>query len=252
MKRIIIEDVWKKFRIGYHTKVGTLARAISMFSGREQKEDLWALKGVSFDVRAGEIIGLIGENGSGKSTLMRTIAGIYPQTKGNIITHGKVLPLINLYIGIKNRLTMRDNIYLVGGLFGLSAKEISKRFDTIVSYTELEKFISTKLYQFSTGMLQRLALSVAVHCDPEILLMDEVFAVGDEGFRQKTTETIMALLKQGASVVLVSHELWMIEKFCQRVIWLDKGKIVRGGKAAEVIQEYKTAETQRVTVCGSA
>ena len=188
-KRIIIENLSKKFRIGFKKHQSALERFISLFSGKEPKKTIQALKEVSFTAKKGEIMGVIGENGSGKSTLLRTIAGIYKQDEGKIITNGKIISAISLVIGLHLRLTMKDNIFLVGSFFGLSRKEIIQKFHSIVEFAELENFINTKVYQFSEGMKARLAFSIAIHCNPDILLLDEIFEVGDESFREKSAES---------------------------------------------------------------
>lgn len=238
--RIIVKDVSKKFKIGFKKNQGALARFISFFSGKEPRKIIWALKHVSFKAKAGEIIGIIGENGSGKSTLLRIIAGIYDKDDGVVKINGKLISLINLKVGPKERLTTRDNIYLCCSLFDLGKKEIKKKFNSIVEFAELENFVNTKIYQFSEGMKQRLAFSIAIHCNPDILLLDEVFEVGDENFKIKSADKIKELVSKGAMVLLVSHELWMIEKYCDRVIWFDKGRIIKEGRSEEVIEEYKT------------
>jgi len=163
---------------------------------------------------------------------------VYQPDCGNVFTRGKIISLINLNIGMQERLTMKDNIYLVSSLFGISREIIKKRFDLIVKFADLEEFVNTKLYQFSNGMLQRLAFSIAIHSNPKILLLDEVFAVGDEDFRKKSAERIQELVKGGASVILVSHELWMIEKYCGRVIWMKDGRIYREDGVG-VLEEYR-------------
>lgn len=244
MERIVAKDISKKFKIGFKKNQNALQRFISLFSGREPKKTFWAVSEVSFRVEAGEVVGIIGENGSGKSTLLRVIAGIYCPTLGNVEVNGKIIPLINLGLGMQFRLTMKDNIYLICALFGLGAGEVREKFDSIAEFAKLEDFVETKLYQFSVGMMQRLAFSIAVHCNPEILLLDEVFAVGDENFRNKSSETIMNVVKEGGSVMLVSHELWMIEKYCNRVIWLDEGRILKEGNTEEVVAEYKQYESE--------
>lgn len=237
--RIIIRDLVKKFKIGFRKNQGTLFRILDFFSGRESKKNLFALKGVSLNVKKGEILGIIGENGGGKSTLLRCIAGIYRQDKGIVKKNGKMISLINLNIGMQDRLTMKDNIFLVGALFDISRKDIKKRFNSIVEFSELKDYVNTKLYQFSNGMLQRLAFSIAIHSNPEILLLDEVFEVGDEEFKKKSAEKIKELVSKGASVVLVSHELWMIEKYCHRVIWIDEGRIKMEGDVKSVLKGYE-------------
>jgi ABC-2 type transport system ATP-binding protein len=239
--RIIVEGVCKEFRVGFRKNQAALARFISLLSAREPKRTLRALDEVSFEVQAGRILGAIGENGSGKSTLLRIIAGIYSKDKGRIAVNGNVISLINLYIGLKERLAMEDNIYLVGAFFGMSRKALKERFDSIVEFSELKDFINTKIYQFSNGMRQRLVFSIAVHCNADILLLDEVFEVGDEHFRLKSANKLKELTKNGTSAILVSNEMLMVEKYCDRVIWLDKGRVVKEGKTEDVIREYKMA-----------
>lgn len=243
MKRIIVEGVSKEFRVGFKKNQPALARFISLFSAREPKRTLRVLDEVSFEVEAGQIFGIIGENGSGKSTLLRIIAGIYSKDKGRIVVNGSLISLINLYIGLKVRLTMEDNIYLVGAFFGISHKVLKERFDAIVEFSELRDFINTKLFQFSSGMMQRLVFSIVAHANPDILLLDEVFELGDEHFRFKSANEIKKLTKNGTSVILVSHELELIEKYCGRVILLDKGRIVKKGNTEDVTAEYKRRES---------
>lgn len=238
MKRIVAEGVSKKFGIGVRRKRSALARVLSLFSGREQRKTLWALSDVSLSVDAGEVVGMIGANGSGKSTLLRVIAGIHGADGGNVRTCGKVVPMINLYVGLNARLSMRDNIYMCCSLFGMSRKEIDRRFSSIAEFAGLSGFVDTKIYQFSDGMKQRLSFSIAIHCDPQILLIDEVFEAGDEEFRMKSAGRIKELVGRGASVILVSHDLSMVEKYCDRVIWLDKGRIVMEGGCRKVVGRY--------------
>jgi len=235
---IIADNLSKEFRIGFKKHQGALARILGLFSGKESKKKLVAIDNVSLKVKAGEIVGVIGSNGSGKSTLLRILADIYPVYSGEVKTRGKVVPIIGLGAGMHDRLTMKENIFLLGSLFGLGQSTIKRRFSSIVEFANLENFVNTKLYQFSTGMLERLAFSIAIHSDPDILLLDEVFEVGDEAFKKKSADKIKELVRNGASVLLVSHELWMVEKYCNRVIWLKKGKIVKQGDAKKIIKEY--------------
>ena len=236
--RIIVKNISKKFKIGFKKHQSVLARFVSFFSGKEPKKIIQALKDVSFKVKKAEIVGIIGENGSGKSTLLRVIAGIYKQDKGEINVNGKIISAINLKIGLHQRLTMKDNIYFCCSLFGLSQKEIKKKLHLIVEFAELGNFINTKIYQFSEGMKSRLAFSIAIHCNPEILLLDEVFEVGDEKFKIKSADKIKGFVKKRATVLLVSHDLHMVKKYCDKVIWLDKGKIIKEGDIKEIIKEY--------------
>ena len=240
MTRITLENINKKFRIGFAKNQGVLGRMIAIFSSREKKRELVVLEGLSLTVNAGEILGIIGQNGSGKSTLLRIIAGIFQADAGKIKLSGKVISLINLNIGLKERLTMKENIFLVGALFGLSYREIKKRFQGIMEFSELAEFVDTKIYQFSSGMVQRLIFSIAIFADPDILLLDEVFEVGDEDFRSKSANKIKDLVKNSqAAVILVSHDLEMVGKYCDRVILLEKGRIVRQGGAPEIVSEYR-------------
>ena len=238
MKKISTHHVSKKFKIGFKKRQSVLAHLATFLAGREQKREIVALDDISLDVDAGEILGLIGDNASGKSTLLRIIAGIYTQDTGDLITHGKIISIINLGIALKERLTMKENVYLVGSLFGVSQQQLHARFDSIVDFSELNPFIDTKIYQFSAGMLQRLAFSIAIHSDPEILLLDEVFEVGDEHFRKKSSEKIKKLVAGGVAVIFVTHDLEMIRRQCHRVVWLSNGKIKMIGAPDEIVRHY--------------
>jgi ABC-type polysaccharide/polyol phosphate transport system ATPase subunit len=239
VKRISIKNLKKEFKIGFIKRQTALMRIFGMISGRTPRKKIIAIDDVSFGVNSGDILGLIGKNGSGKSTLLRLVAGIYKQDKGIIMTDGKIISLINLRAGLKNRLTMTDNIYLIGSIFGMSQKTIRKRFASIAKFSQLEKFTNTKLFQFSQGMRQRLVFSIAVHAEPKILLLDEVFELGDKNFKKKSANKIKQLVKTGACVLLVSHELWMIKKYCNRTIWIDKGKIIQKGSTSKIISQYE-------------
>jgi len=237
-KKISVMNVSKKFKIGFKKNQSALARTLSLFSGKSKKKDFWALKNISFDIYPKEIVGLIGENGSGKSTLLRIISGIYPFSEGSINVHGKIIPLIGLDSGFKYRLTMKDNIFILGRLLGLSKKDIRKKFNSIVKFSELDDFLNTKLFQFSSGMIQRLSFSIAINANPDILVLDEIFAVGDESFRRKSANKIKELSRKGVTVLFAGHELWMIEEYCDRVIWMNKGRILKQGKSKEIVKEY--------------
>jgi ABC-type polysaccharide/polyol phosphate transport system ATPase subunit len=219
-KRIIVKDVCKRFRIGFRKRASFLERIILFFSGRESKKVIKVLDKINLEVYSGEIVGLVGENGCGKSTLLRIIAGIIRQDSGEIITNGRVVSLINLNVGLKDRLTMKDNIFLIGSLFGMSYKEILRRYNSITSFSELKGYENTKIYQFSNGMRQRLVFSVAVACSPDVLLLDEVFEVGDENFKKKSSHKIKEIIKKGGCVILVSHDMDLIRRNCGRVVEL--------------------------------
>jgi ABC-type polysaccharide/polyol phosphate transport system ATPase subunit len=240
MKRITAKNISKDFKIGFKKRQTALTRLSSLLSGKIPKKTLHALKNVSFEINSGEIVGLIGKNGSGKSTLLRILAGIYSNYWGKIQVNGKIIPLI---LAIRksedNRMTLEESIYLWGALFGLSQKEIKRKLKSIIKFAELEDFANTQLYQFSVGMLQRYIFSIAIHCNPDILLLDEIFAIGDEDFKEKSINKVKELVKNGTSVLLVSHDLDIIKKYCDKVILMEKGKIIKEGKTKEIVEEYK-------------
>lgn len=239
MRKITVKSVYKKFDIGYVKSQGFLARTISFFTGREKKKEIIVLNDISLDVNSGEVIGIIGDNGSGKSTLLRVVAGIYSPDSGIVETNGRIVSLINLGVGLKERLTMRENIFFVGSIMGMGQKEIREKFDSIVAFSELEEFLDTKIYQFSSGMVQRFLFSVAVHSSPDILLLDEIFEVGDEHFRQKSSGKMEELISNNISVLIVSHSMELVEKYCNKVIWIEKGKIIKEGNPSEVVASYR-------------
>ena len=242
-KRIIVENISKKFEIGFIKNEGALSKAVSFILRRNDKKEIQVLDSVSFDVSAGENLGIIGRNGSGKSTLLRIVAGIYESDFGQIKTDGKLVYLNGLGQGLKDRLTMRENIYLVGSIMGLSQKDIRKRFEEIVEFSGLKEFLDTKVYQFSSGMITRLSFSITVYClkhqNPDILLLDEVFGSGgDIDFQNKAILKMEELVKGGATVLLVSHSLDIVKKYCDRTVFLDHGRIVEVGDSESVINSY--------------
>jgi len=237
MERIILEKISKIFKKEKISKP-ILKTILNLNLIRFKKEPIKILKNISFKINSNEIVGIIGRNGSGKSTLLRIISGIYKQDKGNIKINGKIISMINLYTGLQDMLTMKENIYLLGILFGLSKKEIKERMDKIIKFSELEEYSNTKLYKFSNGMLQRIAFSTAIYCDPKILLLDEVFEIGDEKFKKKSIKKMNQLVKEGISIVLVSHDLEMLERYCKRLIWIENGIIKKEGNLKEIIKDY--------------
>lgn len=244
MERIILKNISKKFKIGHNKNRSALSKIISLVSGVEQKKEFWALKNISFTVKEGETLGVIGVNSSGKSTLLRTIAGIYKKDKGKVKTEGRAVYLAAYGQWLNPRLTMKDNVFLMGSILGLSQKDIKKRFKDIVEFSGLKDYTNTKIHQFSSGMITRLNFSVRVHClshqNPDIILLDEVIgSSGDINFHIKAMKKIEELIKGGASIVLVSHNMSIIRKYCKKVLWIDKGSIVKGGKADNIIKAYE-------------
>ena len=210
----------------------------ALFGGRPTIESFWALRDVSFEVKKGETIGIIGPNGSGKSTLLKLIAGVSQPSQGKIEVNGKIAPLIELGAGFHPELTGRENVYLNGVILGLSKKKITSKFDEIINFAELWDFIDQPIKHYSSGMYLRLAFAVAVHTDPEILLIDEILAVGDEGFQQKCFARLREFQDQGKTIVIVSHDLTSIQQFSQRAFYIKSGNIAASGKPEEVINSY--------------
>ena len=242
--RIQLKNVMKKFDLSLKDNQNALAKTISFLFGEKNRNDFIVLDDISFRVSKGENIGIIGKNGSGKSTLLRVIAGVYKIDGGEIKTKGELVYLTGFGYGIKPRLTMRENIYLSGSIMGLGQETIKSKFDEIVDFSGLRKYIDTKIYKFSSGMKTRLATSIGLHCvsckNPDILLVDEVIGGGsDKNFQEKALEKMEGLLRGGASVILVSHSFNAIKKYCDKVFWIEDGKIIMRGKPNFVIKKYR-------------
>jgi ABC-type polysaccharide/polyol phosphate transport system ATPase subunit len=216
---------------------------------------LQVLEEINITVRKGERIGIIGRNGSGKSTLLRLIAGIYEVDGGVLQTNGSLMYISGFAQGIKSKLTMRENIYLIGSIMGLSKKEVQGVFEEIVQFSDLKEFVDTKVYQFSSGMVTRLTFSIFIHCinliHPEILLLDEVIgAGGDIDFTKKATEKMKELVLGGSTVLFVSHGLGEVENYCTKTLWIEKGRVKMFGDTKEVTQKYResvqTIDTNKI------
>ena len=234
---IQVSDVAKRFRL-IHERNSTLKATI--FSGfkRTVHEEFWALRGVSFDVPEGQTFGLIGHNGSGKSTLLKCMARIYQPDRGSIVTRGKVSALLELGAGFHPELSGRENVYLNGSILGMSKRDMDRRFDEIVAFAGLEHFIDTPVKNYSSGMYVRLGFSVAITVEPDILLVDEVLAVGDASFQQRCLEKFAELRTSGRTVVIVSHSLDTVGNMCDTSAWLDHGSLLKEGNAHEVVTAY--------------
>lgn len=205
---------------------------------KQQKKTLQVLDGISFTVSKGEILGIIGFNGSGKTTLLRIIAGIYKPNSGSVETFGRISPLLQLGTGFQGDLDARENVIMNGMLLGIPKSQMMQNVDSILEYAELKKFANMKLRQFSAGMTARLAFATAMKINPDILLVDEVLAVGDEQFQIKSYETFLSLIKQNKTILHATHDLAKLSEFSNRVLLLHQGKIVMIGKAPEVIEKY--------------
>jgi lipopolysaccharide transport system ATP-binding protein len=211
---------------------------------RKKEETFWALKDVSLEVREGEVLGLVGRNGAGKTTLLKILSRITRPTEGWAEIHGRVGSLLEVGTGFHPELTGRENTYLSGAILGMSKAEIERKFDEIVAFAELEKFIDTPVKHYSSGMYVRLAFAVAAHLEPEILLVDEVLAVGDINFQKKCLGKMGDVARAGRTIVLVSHQLNQIRRLCHRVVWIDDGTVRQNGPTHEVVSAYVSAMTR--------
>ena len=234
-----VNDVSKKFRL-YHERNQSLKSAI--LRGRTSKhEDFWALKDISFDVIEGHTHGLIGSNGSGKSTLLKCLAKIYWPTSGTIEYRGRMASLLEVGSGFHLELSGRENIYLNGSILGMSKKEIDSKFDEIVDFSGVERFLDQPVKNYSSGMYVRLGFSIAINVDPDILVVDEVLSVGDEEFQRKSFQKFLEFKKRGKTVILVTHTMPVVEDICDSVTWINDGVMMQTGQAAQVVKNYQSS-----------
>ena len=234
---ITVDDVAKRFRL-VHERNSTLKATIFNGFRRSVHEDFWALQDVSLEVEEGTTYGLIGHNGSGKSTLLKCIARIYRPDRGRIATRGRMSALLELGAGFHPELSGRENVYLNGSILGMSRREVDRRFTDIVEFAGLEQFIDTPVKNYSSGMYVRLGFSVAITVEPDVLLVDEILAVGDEAFQQRCMEKFADLRRGGRTIVLVSHGLDAVRSICDRAAWLDHGSLAKDGEAHDVVTAY--------------
>lgn len=235
---ISVKDLHKSFRLPTERSWGLKQAIFNRLRGIKGYKEQKVLNGLSFEIHRGEFVGIVGRNGSGKSTLLKTLANIYYPEKGSIQINGTLVPFIELGVGFNPELTGRENIYLNGALLGFSNHEVDEMYDEIVKFAELEDFMDQKLKNFSSGMQVRLAFSIAIRAKGDILLLDEVLAVGDAAFQQKCND-YFAAIKGKQTVVLVTHSMANIVQFCDRAILIEKGKIVLEGKPKAVAGAYK-------------
>lgn len=238
MSAIIVDNVSKKFRIPHEKKTTVFQNIIGLVKRQFSYEEFWALKDVSFSIEEGETFGIIGRNGSGKSTLLKILARVMYPDSGSITVEGKVAPFLELGVGFQPELTAKENVYIYGSVLGMSRKEINRKYETIFDFAELKRFENMKLKNFSSGMYVRLAFATAVHTNPEVLLVDEVFAVGDETFQKRSTAKMDELRRQGKTVVFVSHNLDVVRKICHRSLLLNDGRIISIGDTEKVVSDY--------------
>jgi ABC-2 type transport system ATP-binding protein len=234
---VIVDNVSKTFRL-YHERASTLKERV-VNRRRSSYEEFWALKDVSLQIDRSETAGLIGPNGSGKTTLLKLVAGIIRPSRGRISTRGRIASLLELGAGFHPDLTGRENVYLNASILGLSRKETDRHFDAIVSFAELESFIDMQVRHYSSGMYVRLGFAVAVHVDPEILIVDEVLAVGDEAFQKRCLGRIREFQQDGRTIVFVTHAVDLVREVCTKAFFLEKGKIVAEGRPTDVVDTFR-------------
>lgn len=235
---IEVKNVSMKFNLGIEKGFSLKQGFVDIFKKKEKiNNDFWALKNVNFDVEKGEVVGFVGSNGAGKSTLLKVIAGVMKPTKGKVSVYGNICPMIELGAGFDSQLTARENIYLNGAVMGYSKEFINSKFDEIVSFSELSEFLDVPIQNFSSGMIARLAFSIATVVDPEILIVDEILSVGDIAFQKKSKEKMLNMINGGTTVLFVSHSIDQIRNMCNKVVWIEKGEVQAiGGK--EVCDKY--------------
>ena len=245
MQVITVQNLSKRYTLGSRQPYSFREMLTGIFQrGDDSTRDLWALRDVSFAVEDGARLGLIGHNGAGKSTLLKILSRITKPTTGTASIHGRVGSLLEVGTGFHSELSGRENIYLNGAILGMKRAEIEKKFDEIVAFSEIEAFLDTPVKHYSTGMHMRLAFSVAAHLDPEILIVDEVLAVGDVGFQRKCLRKMRDVGESGRTVIFVSHDMQSITRLCERVIWLKDGAIRSDGEAKHVVSEYLHEQSQ--------
>lgn len=244
MKIIEANNISKKFRIPVEKKTTLFEKITSLFSGSSGYREFWALNNVSFEVEKGEILGIIGPNGGGKTTLLSIVAGILPPDRGEIKVKGKVVPILGLGVGFNPELSVKDNVVIYGTVMGLKRKEIERKFDEILEFAEIEEFKQAKLKNLSSGMVARLAFSTVVHSEPDIMIIDEVLAVGDVRFQEKCYNKLREMNDEGVTILFVSHAPTAIENLCDRAILLNK-KIIAMGESKEILEIYEKMNSNK-------
>ena len=241
MRRTVIEvkDVSVRFRMA-NDRVNTLKEfMVRTLTKKLSYSEFWALQNVCFEVKKGEVLGIIGRNRAGKSTLLKVISGIMKPTKGSSVNHGNIVPMLELGSGFDFELSGRENIFLNGAVLGYSEAFLHAKYEEILAFSELQDFIEVPLRNYSSGMVMRLAFSVAAAVSPEILIVDEILAVGDAQFQEKSRKRMLEMMSGGTTVLFVSHELEQIRRMCSKVVWLEHGKVQAFGKTKEICDAYE-------------
>ena len=236
---ITVDNVSVHFRMDKNHTTSLKEWVVSFLKGKQQYEEFHALENVTFDVKRGEIFGVIGRNGAGKSTLLKVVSGIYKPTSGKAVSAGRIAPMLELGSGFDQELSGHDNIFLNGAILGFSEDFLKQKYDEIVAFSELGEFIHQPIKTYSSGMMMRLAFSVATIVEPDILSVDEILAVGDASFQQKSRARMLELMQGGTTVLFVSHSMSQIREMCDRVLWLDHGTVKMIGPTQEVCDAYE-------------
>lgn len=238
-KIIEVSGLFKSFKKRTESKQSVLKYIISIFNNVNPYHSFWALRGINLDIKRGKTFGIIGPNGSGKTTLLKVMAGIFKQTRGRIIIRGDANFFFDLGIGFHPDLTVRENTYLYGAFLGIGRSELNRRFSEIIDFAELKGFTDAKLFTLSPGMVLKLAFSIASLTKGDIFVFDEIFSIGDLSFNRKIKDTLLALKKNGKTVIFVSNTLGKIKTFCDRCAYLDKGRLIAIGKPETVLSKYR-------------
>lgn len=243
---IKINNVSMRFNLGIEKGFSLKQAFVEIFDFKKKKErkeqiarnNFWALTDVDFEIKRGEVVGLVGTNGAGKSTLLKVVSGVYKPTKGSVQAYGNICPMIELGAGFDPELTAKENIFLNGAIMGYSKQFLTDAYDSIVDFSELHNFMEVPVKNFSSGMMARLAFAVATITDPEILIVDEILSVGDAAFQIKSEQKMLGMIQGGTTVLYVSHSMESIRRLCTRVAWLDHGRLVMLGETNEVCDAY--------------
>jgi lipopolysaccharide transport system ATP-binding protein len=238
MYAIAVDSISKRFKIPHEKKTTLFQNIIGVIKRQFNYEEFWALRDVSFQIEKGETFGIIGKNGSGKTTLLKILAKVLYPDKGSVSMNGKVASFLELGVGFQPELTAEENVYIYSSILGMSRQEVRASYTDIFEFAEMMKFEDMKLKNFSSGMYMRLAFSTAIHANPDTLLIDEVFAVGDEAFQKKCVDKINEFRKQGKTIIFVSHDLNAVKGLCQRSLLLNEGNILSIGNTEKVINDY--------------
>lgn len=236
---IVLQDVSVCYRLPKERIRSFKEFIIKSFKGRIEYEEFWALKNITFQVPPGEMLGIVGRNGAGKSTLLKLIARVMKPVQGTVRVPGKVAPMIELGGGFDHELSGRENVYLFGSILGISRREMERKFDAIVEFSELQDFMEAPMRAYSSGMIARLGFAVVIAVEPEIMILDEILAVGDSAFQEKCHAHIAQFRQAGGTILFVSHSHDQILKFCDQALWLERGEIRSRGDTAGVVRQYR-------------